>query len=152
MHLPQSQNEEAGTESWSGAHKTFRCIIEQVGRAVGLGRACCQDDAKCQTNLWQHPPICLWRLICCAVSLSLYLSLSLCMSGCGSHSNCHPCQVVLCIKYFYGPCFIVLLSVCAHQQSSFHEYFKNLLSAWKNGYSNLETDSLNTLAFLHSKT
>lgn len=37
MHLPQSQNEGAGTESWSGAHKTFRCIIEQVGRAVGQG-------------------------------------------------------------------------------------------------------------------
>lgn len=37
MHLPQSQNEGAGTESWSGAHKTFRCIIEQVGRAAGQG-------------------------------------------------------------------------------------------------------------------
>lgn len=53
----------------------------------------------------------------------------------------------LCIKYFYGPllhCFIV---------EQLHEYFKNLLSAaQKRVLERVLECSLNTLAFLHSKT
>lgn len=54
---------------------------------------------------------------------------------------------VLCIKYFYGPllhCFIV---------EQLHEYFKNLRSTvQKRVLERVLEYSLNTLAFLHSKT
>lgn len=145
MHLPQPQEE---------AHKTFRCIIEQVGRAGlkqrrGRGGHPGRTTPNAKRIYGSTRPICLWRLICCGVC------------GCveeGEESRREvgegePEQLssmtsfVLCIKYFYGPllhCFIV---------EQLHEYFENLLStAQKRVLERVLACSLNTLAFLHSKT
>lgn len=126
MHLPQPQEE---------AHKTFRCIIEQVGSAgLELRRGPGRTTPNAKRIYGSIRPICLWRLICCGECGCVE-------EGEGSQSNCHPWQVLYsALNIFMALCFIVLLS------SSFMNISKIYSAERRNGYSN----EYSSIRWIHS--